>query len=392
MRRYASTDALDESAEESWHSAHVHYHANQDDLLLDAVRPLLAEVRESVPRAYFVRHWRLGPHVRLHFRCTSDRWYDTVRPAVERTIVDYLRANPSMTPVDEGAEIAKHRELARLEREEGELTPFAPDNSLRFRPYEQRLHVLSTVEAAELLAEFHTDATDLVLAILEYARAGGDRRGACLAAMVAVAHTMCPPLTRGFVSFRSHAEGFLANCADPEGTRALFDRQYRRNAAALRHQVRGTLAALAGAAKPRADRAPDELGEFTRRWATLASTYRERALPLIAAGHIGLDGAEEPQAESAAMRTSDFHRRLRASDSWEALRDAEWFRCYRLLLNYLYLQMNRIGISPLERFLLCHLLAEAVEEEFHVRALDVVEAIPSENADDRYHDQGDHRV
>ncbi|MGH3829696.1 MAG: lantibiotic dehydratase C-terminal domain-containing protein [Pseudonocardiaceae bacterium] len=49
----------------SWHSAHIHYHEpDKNALILDAVRPLLHQLRPVVERAYLVRPWRQGPHLR----------------------------------------------------------------------------------------------------------------------------------------------------------------------------------------------------------------------------------------------------------------------------------------------------------------------------------------
>jgi hypothetical protein len=44
------------------------------------------------------------------------------------------------------------------------------------------------------------------------------------------------------------------------------------------------------------------------------------------------------------------------------------------MLNYTYLHMTRLGITPTERFLLCHLAANAVEECYGVSAFELVGA------------------
>jgi hypothetical protein len=40
------------------------------------------------------------------------------------------------------------------------------------------------------------------------------------------------------------------------------------------------------------------------------------------------------------------------------------------MLNLTYLMLTRLGISPAERFLLCHLAANAVEDQYGVSAID----------------------
>ncbi|MGC7102904.1 hypothetical protein ACPZ19_50270 [Amycolatopsis lurida] len=70
--------------------------------------------------------------------------------------------------------------------------------------------------------------------------------------------------------------------------------------------------------------------------------------------------------------TSDFHRAMLANPAWEELRSAQGFLLYRLMLNLTYLHLTRSGVTASERFLLCHLVADAAEEVCGVRAADVV--------------------
>jgi len=48
------------------------------------------------------------------------------------------------------------------------------------------------------------------------------------------------------------------------------------------------------------------------------------------------------------------------------------FKRYRLLLNYTYLHLARLGVTGYERFRLCHLAANAVEEALGVDAMEAV--------------------
>lgn len=46
----------------------------------------------------------------------------------------------------------------------------------------------------------------------------------------------------------------------------------------------------------------------------------------------------------------------------EALYQEPWFHAYRLVLNLLYLHFGRLGIRPVQRYALCHMAANGVEE------------------------------
>ncbi|MFG6198652.1 hypothetical protein [Nonomuraea sp. JJY05] len=48
------------------------------------------------------------------------------------------------------------------------------------------------------------------------------------------------------------------------------------------------------------------------------------------------------------------------------------FLRYRVLLNYTYLHLIRLGLTPLDRFRTCHLLADAVEDVYGLSGLDAL--------------------
>jgi hypothetical protein len=105
--------------------------------------------------------------------------------------------------------------------------------------------------------------------------------------------------------------------------------------------------------------------------------YRRRGERLIAAGRLPMN---PPPPEGAAVTgpvgVSPFHQALYASPAWSKTREAEWFLLYRLMLNYTYLHLTRLGISPVERFLLGHLAANAVERRYGVSAEALIKRTP----------------
>src|SRR5699024_12291004 len=75
----------------------------------------------------------------------------------------------------------------------------------------------------------HAESSPLLLRSQDRARSQGRRQVLCLCLMFALAHTQCPPVSRGFLSYHWQAEAFLANCADPQRTRAAFEDRNRAN-------------------------------------------------------------------------------------------------------------------------------------------------------------------
>jgi Lantibiotic biosynthesis dehydratase C-term len=358
-----------------WHSLHVHYYdqAGVDALILDAVRPFFASVRGQVEAAYFVRHWRRGPHLRLNLRSDAAAFAHTVYPAAEEIVGGFLTAEPSRAAPDPARHLRLHRQLAALEHDDGPLLPWRPDNSLQVVPYDRRLHVLGGEAAADLLAAFLSGTTELTFQMTDHMRTRGHRLGLAFDLMLAVAHAFSGSgIVAGFASFRSHAEAFL--CAWPgAGTlREAWDRHYRSRAPALVQRVRDVVTTLDG-------ETPGV--PFVASWTGALAGYHARGRTLIETGQMTM---EPPAPAGRSVPTvgplsevSPFHRATYGSDRYTRdLRPSLWFAAYRLALNYTYLQLTRLGLAPADRFFLCHLAANAVEELYGISAMELVRESP----------------
>ncbi|MFJ9560155.1 thiopeptide maturation pyridine synthase [Streptomyces fuscichromogenes] len=354
--------------ESSWRSVNVFHHdGDRTGLLLDAVRPFIARVAPAVSGVYFQPHWRRGPHVRIPVRASDEAFEDVVRPAVADVLEEYLRAHPSTVVLDEREAYPEHLRLAEQERERGPLIPWAPDNTVEIAPHDQRLHVLGGTAAADLLAGYYADTNDVVFDILDWARGGGSRMALAVDLFIAAANRFLPPVTYGYLSFRGHADAFLAK--SPDGLRARFDRVYEANAELFRRRVAEITAA-------------DGHHDVIRFGGLLDSLlrYRNQANELLTSGELVLDTDENggPQewgsTWSAWSDRSPFHRVLgghRAAA--DQLGDWNAFQQYRIVLNWLYLNMYRLGIGELERNLVCHVVSRAVEDVHGVTAMDRIQ-------------------
>jgi hypothetical protein len=354
----------------TWFSLHAHRHDGAfEPLLLDAVRPLFARLDGHVEAAYWLRHWQRGPHLRLQVRCPDPMFRQFVVPETNALVGGYLAAHPSRDETDPQDRLAEHTRLAEVERQDGPLLPWAPDNSIVEAPYEDRLHVLGTPEAADLLAAFYAESTPLAFAMLDHLRRGGSRRGLALNLMLATAHALSGKgITDAFVSFRSHAEAFTHVTAEGRRMRPHWDRLYEGPAEALVRRVRAVVSAV-DEGEPRLP--------FVTEWVELLRSVRARGDALIAAGRLPMAMADARDAAGDRPTVSDlspFHRDLETAGRahWERLRGSAGFAGYRLVLNDTYLHLTRLGIGSTERFLLCHLAANAVESAYGVSAAEVV--------------------
>jgi len=333
-----------------WHHIRVYYYArDKDALILEAVRPLFQRLAGEVAATSFTRHWLRGPHLRLAVRTGTGTFDRLVRPTTERIVGGYLARRPSTTPVEPRRDLPMHERLAVLEGEPGPVWPWYPDNSLRF-PTTAAAAPPGDPAAGEVLADFLADTTDLAFRMIGAARGAGRL---ALAYHLLIATGCAVPgldLARAFIAFRSHAETFLSGFPEGAELRTAWERHYRDNAAALVRRI-GTPGAH----------------PFDREWRAVLLRYQDRAealapaLPTVA-----------PVAAGDGWEVSPFHQRLFASSHWQQTQRSAEFLRYRLVLNLAYLSLTRIGIGPVERFLLCYLASRAVEDRYGVSAYDLV--------------------
>jgi hypothetical protein len=342
-----------------WRSFHVHYFDDQDDLIAHAVGPLLERLAGDVPQAYHVRHWRRGPHLRLNFRADTATFERVVRPAVAEVVGGYLAARPSTAVLDEQRLLPLHAALAEVEEDPGPRSPFRPDNTIHEEPYDRRAHAVGGEQAADLLADFYLATQPIALSMARDVARGGQRLTPCFDLLVATAHIgVSGGLASGFPSFRSHAEAFLAGAG---ARREVWDRGY----AARREQLVARVGEVVATVDGAADTAP-----LARAWVEALRPVQRRAEQLLADGVVTFN---DPTLPTPGPDGSAFHRELLRGPAYTPeIRESVWFRSHRLLLNYLYLHLTRHGIRPMDRFLLCHLVANAVEDRLGVTAVDLV--------------------
>lgn len=313
----------------SWTRLRVDYHGGpMDPLILDGLRPAI-EGR----RAYFVRHWVRGPHLRVYVDGPAGPVADGIRR--------YLAEHPSVG-ADAEALLPLHRRLAELEDEPGPLTPWQPDNTVTQEPVEPR------DDLGAFLADCYAAATPAAFDALERVRAGTPLPSLAFDLVVATAQRLSEGgLAASRRSLRSHAEAYLARQG---GVRARWQAQYLANRDALTARV----AAITGGAWPAG----------TREWVDLLTPLRDRGRALVDQGRIKLEYGTAAAAPGLPPLTevSGFHRALEDDAGWLELRDSPGFATYRLVLNCTYLHLTRLGLTPDRRFLVCYLAACAADD------------------------------
>jgi hypothetical protein len=189
-------------------------------------------------------------------------------------------------------------------------------------------------------------------------------------------------LRRNVGSFRAHSEAFFEACDRPEIWRSAFAAKYQEYRDLVVERMRGVARALDGgdgdAPGGPSDSLPAEPLPFVREWAELVTRHAERADPIIESGVLTVlpsatAAAEgEPRSEylRLAVGNAEFIRR--------GLNNPV-FQRYRVVLNYTYTFLTRMGVVPRERYLLCYLAAEAIEDVYDVSPIEFLRKFVAEH-------------
>ncbi|MEU0196516.1 hypothetical protein ABZ250_43055 [Streptomyces afghaniensis] len=312
---------------------------------------------QGAGQTYLRRGWLYGPHV------------DIIARGIHRPGPDWknVAARLHAEPVDPAKELSGEKYL-RLAREFGRLEAVPPP----YLPLREHGAVefvrLADVGSREPLLNEHQGivlgalsqpflhtidelAADPSMATVRLAEAF---------AAIADVHPLGPGY--GVLSLRSHAEAFLAWAAPTKDMRPAFTERLAGEAPRLRAVVE--------------QRISGEVDATAAAWRT-ALAYCSGALDsAVATGALGLEmldsvsnsidrslmgppGAPEvvPQGDSP---DTEFHRAV--DDSGLIDRPLPWFATYRLLINLFYQQLPLLMVTPLQRYYMCHAIAETVDE------------------------------
>ncbi|MBN9741343.1 hypothetical protein DMP23_09510 [Amycolatopsis sp. A1MSW2902] len=359
-----------------WHALRVSCRGDQDDLIVNGLRPLFDRIRPVVRGTHFLRHWRQGPHIRCHFRCEPGRFAEVVLPAAEVLVLPYLRRMPETTGFDEEATLDAHRVLAREEQVTGPLLPWIPDRTMRVVPYEDRAPVIGEAEA-RMVERFHERTNDLALDQLRWIIRGDSRARIAFDLLVASAHALNPgAIGRGSVSLRSHSESFLTYSGGGSELRAGWAREYASQADRLRRRMCDVVESI-----------DERTGAFPHvdSWLEVMLPLRDVAGRLVAAGTLTLDAAHAAgsvrEGYTEPSGTGFYHDWMMAHRSGRArVESSGWFLTYRWVLNCTYLHLSRIGLPARSRYRLCAYVANAVEEHFGLDTRSIAETLIGEPA------------
>ncbi|MFD0275823.1 hypothetical protein ACFVHB_18225 [Kitasatospora sp. NPDC127111] len=311
----------------------------------DVLGPLATGLRRDhrLRAVHLRRGWRGGPHYEVVVRPENGRPLDVSGWSA--------RAGAALagTPLDGPTEADYLSQARRMERWEqtGRSAPplRAPGTVL----------IASDTAGADWLPELREARTAVQAALLDPLLAAlrehrdEDALLAHLAEVMAtLAGTHPGRLPFGTMSFRSHAEAFLASPLAGQDHRPDFRRRFERDADHLTALVRRHLADGPG---------PETAGwhaAFRYGWGYLDALVRSGRL-----GNAYLDGFAPAAPDGSTRPPTRFHA---LTEQYGITTDPDdSFASYRSLLNFFYELLPLLDVTPLHRYYLCFALAEATD-------------------------------
>jgi hypothetical protein len=283
--------------------------------------------------------WCFGPHLDLRADAPS-----SAHPIDWEGVADALMEGATHYPKSDISDEEYLRSATMLGQIEAVPPPYLP------RLPHGHIELLAPAQASPLGNLSATGMAHLMAPLLATAGAASD--GNLLArvaeAFLAMADTHPHGLRFGAFSLRSHAEAFF-HWAGPAA-------DYRSSFETRRETDRATLEELVGRVRDGAasDSAAGWGCAFRACGADFAGRVTtkdiDRATPLDAGPARRVDGR------------SGFHAAVANSGVIDT--PPEWFAGYRLVINLFYQLLPALDVSPIQRFYLCHALAETVDDVY----------------------------
>ncbi len=330
--------------------------------VVDAVvRPLAQDGPLRDTKFFLDTDWWRGPHVSVCFNASPQDKDALLARGLVPSTQKLLTALAPGRPVNPDHHQDLHERLGRYERRPAPLFPWLTDGTVGLRPLLPREHDAVDKDMEHAVRACHLALKDLECELFHSLATGQLRvHTYALDLLTAVAATFTDSDLRAtYPSFASHSEAYLGSEA-PEGTRTRWDQAYQQHRESVCERVRTIDHAAATSSLP----------------APIAITVEILRSVIDATDPLALFGGSALPGPAPTWQHSDFHRDLGRNQQWQSsVRHNAWFARYRLVLNFAYLHLTKLGLSPHHRFYTCYLLAQAAQDLTGTTASDILKGV-----------------
>ncbi|MGH3899768.1 MAG: thiopeptide-type bacteriocin biosynthesis protein [Pseudonocardiaceae bacterium] len=329
-----------------WVALHAFYASDANPMIVDAVRPLVAELRRDqlINRWFFIKYWQEGPHVRVRLRPSCPELQDEVTARAIGALETFLQQRPALydTSIDGTDDMYKKMYIAEYGEEkwaqeygvDGRM-PLRPNNSVAVMRYEPEYDRYGGPVGMDI-AECHFErSSDFVAKLLTtsnpHVRPVLLGLAAQLSLMTVYTFLRDDAAVRRF--FERYRRFWETSYQEPsDGYHSSFDKSYAVTKATLCERINRIRDLVTG------DRG-QAVSQMEQTWLIQARELRERVLTAAQHGELSFPSA-------------DRHGQTMLEDP-EALATV-------LLSSYIHMTNNRLGIAILDEIYLSYLVERAL--------------------------------
>lgn len=375
-----------------WNVIRVAYFDNDKALILLGPIAQVVELisKQSLP-VHVTSHWKFGPHIDVLVECDQALFDSEVYPSCAATIQAWLAENPSSTElVPENYEKLSYQ-LAMSELEPPPYSPLMQNNTVTVGAY-QRSQSINIEGFHGTKERFLTHSTPLLFALLKLKKADPNMFFTTLVYMLAATAAQFRPygLKRGYISFRSHAEFFFEHFDQGNQLRAKFDALDKNYSALIDANIEqvalnqldaiqlhpGQKTILQNWHQVLNQTFNDNLSVVNENYEAIINEDNEVSSTeqnfATLAESISRDVPEEIDKPSKVYNTGKVVNSAMEHEEGRRLFRSHDFIAYRTTVNYFYLLLPVLDITPIQKFSICHLVANSTERVFNISWKDVI--------------------
>lgn len=358
----------------------VYFDDDNIDLILGPVADVVKYLRDQSLSVMVLPYWKFGPHVDIVTYVTKKAFDEELFPVSKNIIDDWLRQHPSQKILDS----EKYAELSiKIAATELELPPFLPlyeNNQVLKADYILPVSIKSE-SLAHSKEDFMCASVELVLELAKLKKNHLSDLYIVLIKMIALIANKyeIDGISRGFITFRSHAEYFFLSY-DPQGTlRNNFDLLYKKYKLeiddGIAHVINADYEHLFADVK---------YGGLLRSWNNILNlTYKKNAelveeeIDFFKSEDVHAGVAQQvfdatPQKYHQEMKTTEIMGIMANTEEGQRIFKSREFLTYRIIVNNFYKLLPILGFSPVQKYCLCHLVATSVEYQLNLSWEDIM--------------------
>ncbi|MNO26463.1 hypothetical protein D3C76_163170 [compost metagenome] len=347
-----------------WKSINVYYHkGDREQLIKTGILPSIHQLAESgkIKRYYFIRHWLKGPHVGINLECLDEFVYEKdIKPVLYENIKDYLFKKPSEA-LEDNEMTATYEQLSRMELIKEDYLPLIPTNSILEVPYKKDSWLGEN--GSKIISDYHSGTSYFVEKILDQTE---EELYPTLLGMMLGVIVCVKDIRRSYLSFRSHSEAMLHAYDKNNLIRTKFQKKYILNQLLIKDLI---------AQVTEMEHSTESNDEFLQEWTVYCKKFYTELYKEVACGNVFPPKQDEVVLyfqEFGAPETwivdemSEFHQMFYRKNDIDNLLNSDTFKSFRIILSLLYSTFSNLGIKPIERFYLCYLVANGVEDFYGI--------------------------